>query len=158
MVGAGVHGDRAGAEARTSRFMTCLQPCETTRIKMAKPMICACVFLLLLRVGQSSLLQNGMIIGAKSVFGKFEGLNIASMAKTESYDVMRDGSIVHPWDGIPQANLATADEYDRQFDVTKKGVPLYFNNVSVHHANPYLKHKGYIIKPFSAKRRWSINY
>ena len=40
MVGAGVHGDRAGAEARTSRFMTCLQPCETTRIKMAKPMIC----------------------------------------------------------------------------------------------------------------------
>ena len=78
---------------------------------------------------------------------KCEGLNIASMAKTESYDVMRDGSIVHPWDGIPQANLATADEYDRQFYVTKKGVPLYFNNVSVHHANPYLKHKGYIIKP-----------
>ena len=59
---------------------------------MAKPMICACVFLLLLRVGQSSLLQNGVIIGAKSVFGKCEGLNIASMAKTENYDVMRDGS------------------------------------------------------------------
>ena len=67
VLGAGVHGDRPGTEARTSRLMTCLQPRETTRTKMAKPMICACIFLLLLRVGHSSLLQNGVIIGAKSV-------------------------------------------------------------------------------------------
>ena len=105
------------------------------------------IILAFVQIVNSSFLHNGMILGVKSVFGKCEGLNIASMAKTDNYDVMRDGQIVHPWDGVPQANLATADEYDRQFYVTKKGVPLYFNNVSVHHANPYLKHKGYIIKP-----------
>ena len=32
---------------------------------------------------------------------------------------MRDGQIVHPWDGVPQANLATADEYIGNF-ITKK--------------------------------------
>ena len=37
------------------------------------------------------------------------------MAKTDNYDVMRDGQIVHPWDGVPQTDLATADEYDDNF-------------------------------------------
>ena len=78
------------------------------------------IILAFVQIVNSSFLHNGMILGVKSVFGKCEGLNIASMAKTDNYDVMRDGQIVHPWDGVPQANLATADEYDRQFYVTKK--------------------------------------
>ena len=101
----------------------------------------------MLHVGCSLKLGNGAVLGVKDAFGKCKGLNIASVAKTTSYDVMKDGSIIHPWDGVPQANLATADEYDRQFYITKDGVPLYFNNVTVHHANPYMKHKGYVIKP-----------
>ena len=110
-------------------------------------LLCSSVLLSLDYTATALNLGEGVILGVKDAFNKCKGLNIASMSKTQNFDVMKDGAIVHPWDGIPQANLATADEYDRQFYISKNGVPLYFNNVTVHHANPYMKHRGSVIKP-----------